>query len=395
MKATRAILALSCTLAAAGAGAEQPNASCHTVTGEVLSGRVESIDLDGRITLYDPELEETVGAEMADVVRIEFRDARPADCDAIVQLVDGDRLCGTLVEGSADAVVIRNPAIGRVVVPLERLRWFQSRLAADVRWRSRATAIDADNEGLLDVVLLVNGDRVSGLIAEMAPDGVDIEVDGHVQKVPLDRVVALRLAGGEAEESSGLHAGLTFVDGSQVTVSELWYGGESGLRGVYHGHSLVTDAGRLVRVNVLGGRWTPLTSLTPVYEHVAMLSTSWPYRINRNVLGEPLRVEGRTFDAGLGVHSRSALVYELDGAYSEFVTRFGLDDSAGPLADVEVVIRVDGRTAFQKRVAAPAALHDAVRVPVKDARRLELLVDFGANGALQDRFNWIEPGLVR
>lgn len=395
MRANRAILALCCTLASAGALAEQPVATCHTVAGEILSGRVEAIDLNGRIALFDPELDESVGAAMSDVVRIEFRDERPAACDATVRLVNGDRICGALVDGSADAVVIQNPAMDRVAAPLEKVQWYQSKQATDVNWRSRVRAIDADNTDLLDVVLLVNGDQVSGLIAEIAPDGIDIEVRGDVQRIALERVVALRLAGGEAEQASGLRAAVSLIDGSQLTVRDLRYEGESGFRGTYHGNPLVINPARVARVSVLGGRWTPLTALTPVYEHVAMLSTSWPYRVDRNVLGEPLRVDGRMFDTGIGVHSRSALVYELDGAYSEFVTRFGLDDSTGPLADVDVIIRVDGRVEFQKRVAAPPALHEAVRIPVKDAQRVELLVDFGANGALQDRFNWIGPGLVR
>ena len=34
-------------------------------------------------------------------------------------------------------------------------------------------------------------------------------------------------------------------------------------------------------------------------------------------------------------------------------------------------------------------------IPVSGGRTLDLVVDYGDNGAIQERFDWIEPGLVR
>jgi hypothetical protein len=126
-----------------------------------------------------------------------------------------------------------------------------------------------------------------------------------------------------------------------------------------------------------------------------MMSIDWPFRVNRNVLDKPLVVGNETFEHGLGVHSRTLLRYELAGGYREFVTRLGLDRSAGPYAAVDVSVRVDGVTQFSESIAYPSELRGPVRISVEGSRTLELLVDFGPNGSMQDRFNWIEPGLVR
>ena len=112
-------------------------------------------------------------------------------------------------------------------------------------------------------------------------------------------------------------------------------------------------------------------------------------------MGGPLTVAGEAFERGIGVHSRSSLIFEIKGAYREFVTSFGMDDDSGPVADVTVVILVDGQKRFEKAHIRPGMLHGPVRLDVAKAGRLELIVDFGDNGDLQDRFDWIGTGLIR
>ncbi len=50
---------------------------------------------------------------------------------------------------------------------------------------------------------------------------------------------------------------------------------------------------------------------------------------------------------------------------------------------------------FAQQNVRRGALHGPVRLDVKRANRIELVVDFGENGDLQDRFDWVEPALIR
>ncbi|MCH7840305.1 MAG: NPCBM/NEW2 domain-containing protein, partial [Planctomycetes bacterium] len=36
-----------------------------------------------------------------------------------------------------------------------------------------------------------------------------------------------------------------------------------------------------------------------------------------------------------------------------------------------------------------------IRLNIAGAKHIELVVDFGENGGLQDRFDWVEPALIR
>ena len=58
-------------------------------------------------------------------------------------------------------------------------------------------------------------------------------------------------------------------------------------------------------------------------------------------------------------------------------------------------ILVDGKRGFEKTGITRGTLHGPIRLDVTKANRIELIVDFGKNGDLQDRFNWIEPALIR
>ena len=156
------------------------------------------------------------------------------------------------------------------------------------------------------------------------------------------------------------------------------------------------DADRVVAVEVIGGRWEWLTDHRPIsYEQASMLGPGWEYLPGRSVLNAPILVAGESYERGIGVHSRSNLVFELGGDYREFVTSFGMDDDSGPLADVTVVILVDGQRRFEKTHVRRGSLIGPIRVDVSHAGRIELIVEYGDNGDMQDRFDWVEPGLIR
>jgi len=132
-----------------------------------------------------------------------------------------------------------------------------------------------------------------------------------------------------------------------------------------------------------------------------------PYRRDRNVLGQPLSLNGRRYRKGLGVHSYCLIEYPLGGAYARFLATVGLDDSARPpsfemakldVGSVVFRVKVDGKVVWEKPMTwrdAPAA----VDLPLTGAKALALEVDYGAGGVpgllTRDRADWAEARVVK
>src|SRR5262249_39328142 len=64
------------------------------------------------------------------------------------------------------------------------------------------------------------------------------------------------------------------------------------------------------------------------------------YRRDRNLDEGPLRLGGEKFAKGLAVHSRTELVYDIEGKFKEFKAVLGVDDLVG--GDSQAVVRIEG-----------------------------------------------------
>lgn len=314
----------------------------------------------------------------------------------LLELSGGDRVLGRLTDGSGDPVIMETQAWGRLVLAMDRvvsIRFPSSATSAHVEalnwFQSQPNMAD-------DRILLTNGDVVTGFIVALDRNAIRLESGGETQSIPLRLAVAARLVHAAPAPRRGIHAAITLKDGQRMTVVEMnWESDKiNARRGT---EETVEPRCELIRtVEVSGGRWTWLSEVDPsVEEHKPMLSFEWRHQRNANVLGGPLRVAGVRYKQGFGVHSRSILVFDLNGQYETFVTALGMDDHSGPFADVNVMIMVDGKGRYEKSGIRAGSLHGPVRLDLDGAKRLELHVDFGLNGDMQDRFNWIEPGLVK
>jgi len=139
-----------------------------------------------------------------------------------------------------------------------------------------------------------------------------------------------------------------------------------------------------------------LSEMTPSEnDSSSMFKLDWTPIMDANVRGGRLQVASKSYDRGIGVHSRSLLSYGLDGGYRELVVAFGMDDDSGPLANVNVSIAVDDIEKLKKEGVVAGKLHGPVRIDLRKAEHLRLVVDFGENEDIQDRFDWIEAGLIK
>jgi len=259
-------------------------------------------------------------------------------------------------------------------------------------------------ESRTDVVVLANGDRLPGTVNRI--DAKTVEFHSAAlgdRSLERSRVTAIQVgapAQGRPEIAMPLlrvatRGGGSLDLGSAATET-------AGLRGLLGGRvSIVTPLASIVRIEVIGGRLVPLETLKPSeYQQQSLDVLSWPLQVGRNVLGEPMRLRDErgqvvTLDSGIGVHAPCLVAYDLGGGYQRFLATAGIDESAGKFADVNLVVKVDGKEAFRADHVKWQEPARQINIPVQGARRLELIVEAGDHFDVQDRVNWARASLLR
>lgn len=115
-------------------------------------------------------------------------------------------------------------------------------------------------------------------------------------------------------------------------------------------------------------------------------------KINMNALEHPLRVDGRRFWRGLGVHANSEIRFSIPQGFSTFYTRYGLCDSGSGSTGVRFVVEVDGKVVHRSSILTWRRLGEA-KLSIHGAQSLVLRVE--AVGAIDsDHACWLEPTLL-
>jgi len=131
---------------------------------------------------------------------------------------------------------------------------------------------------------------------------------------------------------------------------------------------------------------------------------SGPPRADRSNRGDPIRIDRRTFERGLGVHAPCEVVYAVEPGYRRFVALVGVDERIVDMShgsnlarypSVVFKVMIDGREAATSpvmRVQSPAWRFD-VAIPA-GARRVGLVAMDAGDGNREDWADWAEAGFV-
>lgn len=363
----------------------------------------------------------------------------------VLELVDGDRLLGRPAGMSSENLIWTHPLLGDVVVPLRHLR---SLGRADERLSAPARLNPPDPANPVDVVSLVNGDAVRGIVTDLQPGAISIMPaasaaaaagdgggDGEQSQsisVAMETVRSVSFASvdananpshnpqqdGNADTSGSRRFRLRLTDGSALTVSSAQVAGEEArVSTAPNEPPRAVPLPQVAAIEQIGGPVLWLSSLTPLESvQVPFVGDPWPARMDRTVTGDPIRVRQRVYSHGIGVHAYSRLKFRLDAfngaapdsGYRAFRTQYAIDDDngggGGAYADVTVRIKLDDRVAYeQAHVRADSSVASGsgsrslptVTIALGEAKTITLEVDYGQNYDVQDRFNWIEPALLK
>ncbi len=317
----------------------------------------------------------------------------------VLTLSGGERFAGEPKGLDGETLLWTSPALGEVKAPLSRVQ----RLA---RSNAAAAAPRVAGPRTEDVITLANGDTVRGIVAGVTGTSVSIQSSGgEATEVPLDSIASVDFAAvadpGAANAAAGAHDGRAFrvslADSTSITAPSLELKGQNLTLNLADKTSRQVPLGAVTSIEQVNGPVIWLSTRTPVEEVQTpfLADRTAPARMNATATGEPIAFGDRTFARGIGVHSYSRLAWEFDGSrYKAFRTQYAIDGQL-PYANVIVRIKLDDRVAHEQKDFRAGTLAPPVVIDTGNAKRITLEVDYGDTYDVQDRFNWIEPALLK
>ena len=311
-----------------------------------------------------------------------------------VVFFDGSLLAASLQSGDEKHFSVDSVLFGSVRLPRSRVAGLLLHPPADRGDRDRL--VDRARSGDADRVVLINGDAVAGTVQHIADGKVHLQSGVGPLDLELGRVAAIlcRTTADAPASPSGAWAG--FRGGTRLHAESLVIAENSLKVTLPGGIAWSTLPKQLVFLQPLGGQVVYLSDLKPEgYRHVPYLSLSWPYQVDRNVLGGMLRSGGNLYLKGLGTHSASRLTYALAEPFRRFQAELAVDDAIDGGGSVGFRVFVDGQVRYTSPTVrgGQPALH--ISVDVAGAKRIDLVVDFADRGDELDRADWLNARLVR
>jgi len=236
---------------------------------------------------------------------------------------------------------------------------------------------------------------VRGALQKVSPQEVRFIWNDAERQVQRARVYGVVLARRGAPPDRAGQCLIRLADGSSLWATVAGMKGRRLSVGIPGGADLVLPWDAVRRIEVRSTRMVFLSDLDPVEVRQEPLVTyAGPWRRDRNVLGGPLVLAETAYEKGLGVHSRTCLVYQVGGRYDVFAATIGIDASAAGRGDCVFSVAADDKELFRKRVRGtdPPV---PVRLPVRGAGRLALAVDWGEDLDLADLADWCDARLLK
>ena len=264
-----------------------------------------------------------------------------------------------------------------------------------------------------DVVLLNNGDRLNGTLLNLSGEVLQLLTGaGDTLQIPRENLSAVVFQPALVERPEPLDQLLLIqlADGSSLRAAT-WKGNP--------GNVLVQTAGgtdaitfqipwpkkdgllqkRIVGLLPIGFGTVFLSDVAAAhYEHQPYLSLAWPYRRDRNVMGERLQTKNKLYEKGIGMHSDAKLTFKLEQPFQRLEGAVGIDDSAAGKGSVGFVVDVkqaDGpwQTAFTSRVLCGDESPEFFSIDLQGVDAIRLKTDHATNGDVLDRANWLDARL--
>jgi hypothetical protein len=385
---------------AAPLAAAEPAYRIERITGDPLTAEEFRVENSAVILREAPE-----PISLHDIISVIRTEPAIEGAEApasLVWLANGDWLAATPVEIDEETLTARwnsFPERKPLKISLEFVTALAPQLPAAPRRRLsllRALAVDPQTD---DLAWLANGDRLAGTLTGFSAGEYQWKTEAGPLPILQQNLRALRfspdlVADVEPAETRSL---LTLADGSRVTATKFTRSaGELRFTSPW-ADDVVLPASALAELHVASPRIELLSERKPErFEHTPYVGGAWPLLVDRNAAYGPLCLRGRTCAFGLGVHSRSEIVFQLEPNDREFRAEVGIDDLAEGEGSAVFVVLVDDREVWSSgELTGQQPLMTVPPISLQGAKRLTLRVDFGQFGDVQDYADWCCPVVIR
>jgi hypothetical protein len=325
--------------------------------------------------------------------------------DSAVWLANGDRFVAEVVQVDDEQLTAswrRFPEWSALALPLESVRGASLRLSHLRERRDETAAWILSRQETRDELRLLNSDRVSGEFRAWRDGHIALQAAGQDVLLPTNDVRDLAfnpewVALPVTQELCWL---VSLNDGSRFTLLASQSRFENNVLQAVHvtGSRWDIPIDAIFDLRVLRGKAVFLSDLaSSAEEHTPFLPDGrrWQPQRDRSVAGRPLRLLGREFPKGIGLHSRSSITFDLSGKFRVFRAVVGLDDETRGHGTALCSVAVDGHRVLEWMELSRDK--PAMRLPilnVAQANQLTLQVDFGRLGDSQDHVDWVDAVLL-
>ena len=130
---------------------------------------------------------------------------------------------------------------------------------------------------------------------------------------------------------------------------------------------------------------------------IESFSTGWgKIKVNQSVSGNPLSINGKQYETGIGLHADSECQIRLDGNKGLFTALVGVDDIVGVGSPASVVFYVftNKGVAFNSGIMRAGDAAKQVKVDLQGVTELCLFTGSAGDGNDSDHANWVNAKFV-
>lgn len=324
--------------------------------------------------------------------------SQPQSLPLLVRLSDGSRSWARLLGGNSERLELETPWTKSLAVPLSSVSAI--RRSSD-QGQDLLEAFDramADRKPDEDQLLVVRNNRVTslrGTLESLGADGGSFRWRDRSVPFTAQEAFALVMASGQSMTPPA-QAVCSLWDGCT------WAGQIAGIEAdslrlrLSMGTVLSLPIEQMSEIRFRSDRVLFLSDLTPTkYEFEPFGATRWPYRVNRSVANQPMRIGDQSFDQGIGVHSRSLLTYDVPQGFRRVAATIGIDEAVGNQGNVIFRVLADGKEVFNSGPVTGRDTPRTILATIDGARQIQLVVEYGEDLDIGDQADWAEVRLIR